>query len=164
MIEAMLTNGYGQMIEQQRAVTEIVTDLKTLLAPIAETFRQETLRRIQNIIELSVDYSLEVVCQQERDIHRHNHIAEHKDETTAKVARIVEAQHTRVMTLLNCFTYKGRRIGEYINLNDYNKDVEKCVLNELYNTMGEDNARTFNNIRLCYDYIRMETIKKLEQV
>lgn len=126
---------------------------------IAEGLIPETQLRIKNISGVFFDLSVERVCRIIKRVRQENHIVD-KEATRTKIRTLLTNLFEDRNSKLDTFTYRGKKLSEYSNL-DWIEWVAQVVENEIYNEAGENNGRTYSNVCMVYEKIKLDFYHRL---
>ncbi len=150
------------IVENQKVVLDQLSDKNDkqtiLLKKISESFVESSLSRIKSLTSFAFDLSIEQGCKVVRKIRAENNIADIEG-TREKIVHLLRNLHDDRNTKLDNFTYSGKPLSFYTEkkwINEIAKVVEKEVYEE-----KENNGRTYSNVKLAYDSIRIEFYKNL---
>jgi hypothetical protein len=126
---------------------------------IAEGLIPETQLRIKNISGVFFDLSVERVCRIIKRVRQENHIVD-KEATRTKIRTLLTNLFEDRNSKLDTFTYRGKKLSEYSNL-DWIEWVAQVVENEIYNEAGENNGRSYSNVCMVYEKIKLDFYHRL---
>lgn len=127
---------------------------------IAEGLIPETQLRIKNISGVFFDLSVERVCRIIKRVRQENHIVD-KEATRTKIRTLLTNLFEDRNSKLDTFTYRGKKLSEYSNL-DWIEWVAQVVENEIYNEAGENNGRSYSNVCMVYEKIKLDFYHRLK--
>lgn len=151
-----------QLIDQMVSNENTLKDIRAGIENIAEGLRQETMIRIQQVLQLSFDLAVEQVCRIIKNVRKQNHIVDHP-RTKEKVTNLVNNIHEDRKERFKYFTYKGKFLSEYFPENCV-QEVVDIVISELYNEDGANNERAYNNVKMVYDNIKLKYYDNLNSL
>ncbi len=129
-----------------------------LLEKMCESLEETSLSRIKSLTSFAFDLSIEQVCKVVRKIRAENNIAD-TEGTREKILHLLKNLHDDRNTKLDNFTYSGKPLSFYTE-EKWIKNIAKVVEKEVYEEK-ENNGRTYSNVKLAYDSIRIEFYKNL---
>ncbi len=150
------------IVENQKVVLDQLSDKNDkqtiLLKKISESFVESSLSRIKALTSFAFDLSIEQICKVVKKIRYENNIAD-KEATREKILHLLKNLHDDRNTKLDNFTYSGKPLSFYTE-EKWIKNIAKVVENEVYEEK-ENNGRTYTNVKLAYDSVRLEFYKNL---
>lgn len=149
--------GNAKMVQDLLIETRKQNDM---LNDISEGLRQETLLRIKNIASVHFDLAVEKVMRMIKRVREENHI-EDKEKTRNKILTLVTNLHEDRKSRFDSFTYRGRKVSEYVNPEWLNW-VADIVELEVYHP-EKNNARTYSNVKTVYDRIKLDFYHRLNK-
>ena len=159
-------NIINNIIENQNSTTQNLLDAtkeqSAKLDDISEGLRNETLLRIRNIANVYFDYSKELVSRIVKRVREENHIA-NKEATHDKIHALIKNIHDERNSSFDCFTYRGHKLSSFTDP-EWINTVSRVVENEIYHPDGPDNRRSFSNIAVAYDNIKLSFYSKVTSV
>lgn len=156
-------NIINDMIQEQKNgmkdLTEETRKQNDMLQDISEGLRTETQLRIRNLTGFAFDLTVEQVCRLIKRVRKENHIIDH-EATAEKIRKFLKVIHEDRNSRFDPFTYHGKPLSDFC-APEWIEDVAKVVESEIYNEDGENNARTYTNVKLAYDNIKTDFYQRI---
>ncbi|MBS9775008.1 MAG: hypothetical protein KGV59_07645 [Tenacibaculum sp.] len=158
----MLRKFVNDVLEQNKTVLHKLLEqnkeqTKTL-EKISESFEEASLSRIKSLSSLAFDLSIEQVCKIIKKVIQENNISD-KEGTREKIMVLLQNLHNDRNSKLDNFTYSGKELSYYTE-DSWIDRMAKVIEREVYN--DKQNAdRTYTNVKLAYDTIKLEFYRNL---
>lgn len=150
-----MIKGNAKMVDDLLVETRKQNDM---LNDISEGLRPDTQLKVKNTTSVYFDLAVEKVCRIIKKVREENHIVD-KEATKAKIRTLLKNLHEDRGSRFDCFTYRGKRLSEYINP-DWVDWVSEVVEHEVYNDTV-NNGRAYTNVQAVYDRIKLDFYHKM---
>ncbi len=153
----------GLMEQQSTTIKELLEETKKQsesLDDISTVLMDEVLMRIKTVSGLAFDLTVEKVCRLIKKVKQENNIAD-KEGTRKKIRMLLQNIHDGRNSKFDNFSYSGKPLSFYTE-DSWVEDIAQIVELEVY-ASKENNGRTYSNVKLAYDRIKIEFYRNLKR-
>lgn len=147
----MTKNMEEQNKQNNKALSDTLTQLKDYLAPVSENARLSTLTALYSIAENNFKLSVENVLLIIERIREENNI-DNEEATRRKLSRFITNIHNERKLYFTNFSYSGHTVDYYVD----RKWIEQMVEVAFPEIYSQNKLRARTNIKQAYDSIFIE--------
>ncbi len=142
-----------ELLDETKKQSESLEDIRSGLL-------DEIILKIKIVSGLSFDLSVEKVCRIIKKIKQENNIND-KEGTKRKMRLLLQNVHDDRNSKFDNFSYSGKPLSYYTE-DKWIEDVAEVVEREVY-AERENNGRTYSNVKMEYDRIKIEFYRNLKR-
>ncbi len=142
-----------ELLDETKKQSESLEDIRSGLL-------DEIILKIKTVSGLSFDLSVEKVCRIIKKIKQENNIDD-KEGTRRKIRLLLQNVHDDRNSKFDNFSYSGKPLSYYTE-DKWIEDVAEVVEREVY-AVKENNGRTYSNVKMEYDRIKIEFYRNLKR-
>lgn len=132
-----------------------------IMKSVAEGLKPETLLRVKTTSSMAFDLSRFRLLEIINTVRTENHIIE-REQTEAKISKLVQNLHEDINSKLDYYTYRGRKLSSYTN-RDWEEWMISAVVGEIY-TDNPNEDRMNTNITAVFDRVKIDFYHRLNEL
>ena len=133
-----------------------------IMQSIAEGLIPKTMLEIKNTSSMAFDLAKHRLLELIDTVLTENHISD-REATEEKIDKLVSNLHDDMNSKFDCYSFRGRKLSQYTN-KEWIKWMITNVISEVYNKNGMNKDRTYTNVTVTFDRIKLDFYHRINEV